>query len=47
MYGKTTKAKAKKKTMKAGGMKIKKKMAGGMSAKKTMMGAGGKTRKSC
>lgn len=45
MYGKTTKAKAKKKTMQAGGMKTKKKMAGGMSAKKTMMKAGGKTKK--
>ena len=47
MYSKTTKAKAKKKTMKAGGLKTKKKMAGGMSDKKTMMKAGGKTRKSC
>jgi hypothetical protein len=45
MYGNYPGAKPKKKTMKAGGMKIKKKMAGGMSAKKTMMKAGGKTKK--
>lgn len=45
MYGKYPGDAAKKKTMKAGGMKTKKKMAGGMSAKKTMMKAGGKTKK--